>query len=699
MKNYTVTNINNKPTLYSDGKTIPPVIYALSDIPASASYSAQANRNIKNFGEAGVNLVAIDANLAIGWRRVTPFDSEGIRAEITGATDANPNSKVFLRLHVNPPYWWMRDNPDECIIYRTPNGDIPGIDDGESDRMIRNDGEHKYMRVSIASQKWINDAKKCLEIFLESLKGTKEAESLAAIQIACGINGEWHQWGVDVSKPMKKMFCDYLHEKYQTEENLRKAWNNPTVTFETAEFHPEPGYCKDDGAIRNPLNSQCSIDSQHCNQQAAPKAILEFCKVVKKMMPNILCGSFYAYYLGISGYTDSYGGDCTTVGGHLCPELLFEARDTVDFVCGPFPYLENRSAYGVPMHRMMAESLRLHNMLWITEMDQIPAGLEKSQTEACDRIEETICIMRRECINPLLSGHGFWFYDHRFIPMGNEIPPPSTIYRKSGWWDKPELMEEVGKIYKLAEKITAKKHESAADVLLVYDTDSLYYRTEIEDKEYLMHKVLSENGIIFDCIYDKDISICDTSRYKCIIFANSVKVTPQHRKAVRALAQKALVVHMNSHGYCDGQTLSDTNISDTVGMNVHITDADSIIFSDDTIHLSGKSVQPFAIEDKEAQPLAHYDNGKVAAAIKNNDVYIPIQYIPSSLIDNVINKANLHRWCDSGEPVFVGNGYVMICCRESGKRNIYLPNGKQITAESDGLATLVYDIESGERII
>ena len=95
MKNYTVTNINNKPTLYSDGKTIPPVIYALSDIPASASYSAQANRNIKNFGEAGVNLVAIDANLAIGWRRVTPFDSEGIRAEITGATDANPNAKVF----------------------------------------------------------------------------------------------------------------------------------------------------------------------------------------------------------------------------------------------------------------------------------------------------------------------------------------------------------------------------------------------------------------------------------------------------------------------------------------------------------------------------------------------------------------------------------------------------------------------------
>lgn len=695
----TVKNINNKPTFCSNDEIIAPVIYALSDIPASSSASAQAYHNIKNFGKAGVNLVAVDANLNIGWRKVTPFDSEGLLAEITAVTDANPDALVFLRIHVNPPYWWMRDNPDECIVYRTTKGDFNGIDDGEPDRLIRNDGEHKFMRVSLASRKWIDDAKKCLEIFLESLKGTKEADSLVAIQIACGTFGEWHQWGVDVSKPMQSMFYDYLNNKYQTDENLQKAWNNPNVTIKTAKFHPEPSYNKDHTPLRNPQTSQESIDSQHCLQIVAPKTILEFCKTVKKVMPDILCGSFYGYYFGVSIYESSYGGNCVTVGGHLCPEILFEAREYIDFLCGPFPYTENRNADGVPMQRVLAESMRLHNMLWLTEMDQRPIGVEKFHAGDPKKLDETICAMRRDCIYPLLCGLGFWFYDHRTIPLGNENPPLSTIYRKSGWWDKAELMTEVANIYKLSHKIANRKYESVADVLLVYDTDSLYYRTVIDDKEYMMHKTLSENGVVFDCIYDKDISICDITRYKCVIFANSQKVDENHRKLVREISQKCLVIHMNAHGCCDGYTISDKNISDTVGMNMKATEAESVIFDDNTIDIQSGAVYPYEICDTDATPIAHYNNGKVAAAIKNNDVYIPIQYIPATLCDKLMKQVKVHRWCDSGEPVIAGGGFVLINCHRKGTRTLNLPNGKRITVKSNGFSSQVYDIESGEQIM
>ena len=28
---------------------------------------------------------------------------------------ANPDAKILLRLHVNPPYWWMKDNMEETV--------------------------------------------------------------------------------------------------------------------------------------------------------------------------------------------------------------------------------------------------------------------------------------------------------------------------------------------------------------------------------------------------------------------------------------------------------------------------------------------------------------------------------------------------------------------------------------------------------
>jgi hypothetical protein len=114
------------PSIYIDGVKVPPVLYGLSDIPGSKSCTAQAQRNIYAFAKAGINLVNADTGLHLGWHRITPFDTEPLIQEIAGVLDANPKAKILLRLHMNPPYWWLRDNPDECIVYRTPEGDFPG---------------------------------------------------------------------------------------------------------------------------------------------------------------------------------------------------------------------------------------------------------------------------------------------------------------------------------------------------------------------------------------------------------------------------------------------------------------------------------------------------------------------------------------------------------------------------------------------
>ena len=199
MNKYEISSERNAPTLRINGQNVPPVLYCLSDIPGSRSNTAQAQKNIKNFADAGIQLVSADTCLHLGWHKVSPFDPEAMREEIGAVLDANPNAKVFLRLHMNPPYWWLRDHPEECVVYRYPDGDRPGVDDGEQDRLIRGDGgsPHLCMRVSLASKVWISEAKEKLILFLESLKGTREGDALMAVQFACGIFGEWHQWGID----------------------------------------------------------------------------------------------------------------------------------------------------------------------------------------------------------------------------------------------------------------------------------------------------------------------------------------------------------------------------------------------------------------------------------------------------------------------------------------------------------------------
>ena len=128
--NARLKNEDGKVNIYINDKRTPPIIFALSDFPAANSNTHYAFKNIQNFKNQGINIVSADANLNIGWKKVTPFDCEAISAEIESVLDANPDAKVLLRLHLNPPYWWLRDNPEECIVYRTEGGDFAGIDNG-----------------------------------------------------------------------------------------------------------------------------------------------------------------------------------------------------------------------------------------------------------------------------------------------------------------------------------------------------------------------------------------------------------------------------------------------------------------------------------------------------------------------------------------------------------------------------------------
>ena len=252
-----VRMMNNRPTLLLDGADTLPLIYALSDFPGADSRTYQAQKNIAAFRQAGINLVACDTNLLLGWYKAAEGDYDALRAELSYVLDANPDARIFLRLHLNPPYWWLRDHPDELIVYRTSEGDLPGVDNGDSDRLIRGDKD-RLLRVSTASELWRREAGDRLHGFLKSLKNTPEGRALAAVQVAYGLNGEWHQLGTDVGPAMQTAFRRHLRTLYTDEAALQTAWNDPSVTFDTAPFDMRsPARMKNGTAISEKLS--CAV--------------------------------------------------------------------------------------------------------------------------------------------------------------------------------------------------------------------------------------------------------------------------------------------------------------------------------------------------------------------------------------------------------------------------------------------------------
>ena len=700
-----VVNRKGYPELIIDGISAAPIVYALSDFPGAKSNTVYAQRNIRNFGEQGINIVALDTELRLGWRKGLPFDPDPLIAEITDAIEANSNAKFIVRLHINAPYWWCKDNPYECVLYRTPEGDHPSIDRGEDYvRLIR--GDKDELRASAASEKFLFEACENIKVFLEALKGTKEGNSLLGIQPAYGFCGEWHAFGTDVSLPMRKYFKHWLIDKYKTEDALKAAWNDNAVTFESAEFHPECYRCGDDISMRDPRYSQNTADAQIAFQKVNVDAIIRLCRTVKSAMPNILCGSFYGYIVCVAE-------GVMPIEGHLGIDTIYKNRDAIDFLAGPACYRGNRKSDGVPMQRTLLESHRLNGLLWLTEMDQAPVDTDIYIGGNPQKFNETLSVLYRNAIMPLLGGEGFWFYDHRLVPgvtarlpeevpAGTKINPfASNIYHKKGWWDNPHIMSKIGELKQFAEQVRGREYSVNSDVLIVIDLDSYYYRASGKDSDgyYEILESFGRAGVAVNLIYACDIDKCDISKYKCVVFASSFAITPEERKLYEEKTKNTTAVFLNSHGYCDKSTLSEENISAAVSMKMERRIESAMFYEDGTKEELSKSIQPvFSPQTDGAKVLTRYEDGAPAAVHKENRIYIPNVSVSESLANYIVDISGAHRWTLSREPVVCGFGYVMLNCQRPGKRTLVFPSGKTVEVKTDDFATMVFDIESGKRV-
>jgi len=701
---------SGSPALYTDGKREIPMLLGLSDFPGASTITYYAHKNIANFASVGIHLLSADVQLCNGWHKHSPFEIDSIRAEIAAAIEADPETKVLLRFHVNPPYWWLKDHPDECVRYR----DFELIDDGEHrGRLIANDSSF-HIRASIASEKWLDETSEKIRECCQMLWNTEEGSHVLGIQVAYGLWGEWSQFGPDRSKPMIRRFRRFLKEKYKTEEALRKAWDNPYVTFEDAPFAPEPTQPGDEGVFRHPVKSRHIMDAQECVQTVVPEAIIRFCETVKKSWGRpVLAGAFNGYYISVSGQNRA-------TSGQMLPQLLYSRKDVIDFLCGPCPYMQNRLPENIPMQRAPLESHRLRGMLWLTEMDQYPAGTADYVYGDPNRIDETVAQMRRNVLQPLLGGQGMWFYDHRIVPResvqdwekgiyalpGSKNPYLSNLYIKKGWWERREFLKEIENLHTLAGKYMKEAYRPAADVAVVYNPDVHFHMSRVIDAEYEVQEAVARTGVSYDCIYLRDLEVSELDRYKVIVFANANHLSEDQRKMIKKTCAGKHIVWLYAAGYSDDETMNVDNIFRTTTVRAEKCDLESAY----TTLATGKIVSfphqykefnpIFCVNDPDAEPLAVYpESGKIAAARKGANWYFGVPLFDPETSMRIMKEASAHIYTESGDPVIAGNGLVALNSRYGGKRTLTLRNGKTVSCELAPFTTAVFDAETGERVL
>lgn len=493
-----------EPRLIVDGKKIPSVWFALSDIPGARPSTDYAQKAIAQFSDCGINVVCGDCNLQSGWKEDGSVDVRDFLKETEGILRANANAYIVMRLHVNPPYWWMRKNPDELIRYygmeNTDSGDY-------GDRLIAMDRKPNEMRASYASKKFLSDCSKVITAYLKAVKQAG-VDRLLGVQVAYGTCGEWHWWGsnyidersVDYGKAMLEYFRDFVREKYKTVERLKEAYgtdeNFDNVRFAT----PSERHEKNDLGLR----SARAVDALICLQRSRTDAIATLCKAVKAADENLLAGSFYGYFFG--------AGDAMFEQGRLFED------ENVDFIAATAPYGKNKQCGNFHNYRHLAESMRLNGMLYLNEMDQGYKAHSVYRDETpiyeCESEEEYRAVLKRNIMENILRGNGAWYYDHRLRT--------DSIYEKAGYWDKEERLQTISELQRVCKNLIEKKYVKTTDVLIVFDGKSRYYFADSFLKNsydaFDCLDAIMKSGAGVDFIALDDIEKCDVSRYKCVVF-------------------------------------------------------------------------------------------------------------------------------------------------------------------------------------
>ncbi len=737
MANARIENYNGYPAIMIDGKVYPPM---MATVKTSKIDTIEVDREYyRSLGKSGIKIFFLICDTL--WIKPNALDLLCEEAEII--LNEVPDAYIMLRLGMHPTAEWCEQNPDETMTYS----------DGakKQAQLYTESFETLYPAMySLSSQKWREDASKAMLEIFEKLKETPFWVRIAGCFFAAGGTSEWYYltpteytakstytdsggWiqttdtdynnvYADLSPAFRKEFSRYLKAKYETDENLRKAWKDEAASIENPKIpdcdaryfiygvdydlkYPEFSIV-DSAEAKMPDNGtnighfidmdkrRDVFDFFRAWHEGTANSIIHFGTVLKNAYPNMLTGAFY----GSAGCTKFFGfGQIGSVD-----KILNSGK--VDFLASPGVY-ENRCPGGFTGQRQNFDSFRLKNTIFVVEDDTRTHFENKSNQSLYELydIEDTYHVLKREFGRNLCQDTQAWWFDQH---TGGGRYKDEKIY---------ELFEKQQKIAREAYEYDRRKN---SEIAIIYDEESYHVisdESNVQLIELFRNYEIDIVGTPIDRYLHNDMANENMPDYKLYIFANTLCLTDEEREIIKKKLAKnhATALFMYGSGIinADADTAFDAKHMETLsGIKSKRLDGvfnakfrmegnhpiakelkDDVFYGDfdrlmrfnvstyigKTREMRDMLVPLLYSDDSEAETIAVFaDSKKPAMAVKDcgefTSIYCGAKFVNAQVVRAIAKFAGCHIYCDTGDVLYANKNYITFHAASGGEKLIKL---------------------------
>ncbi|MBR7137935.1 MAG: hypothetical protein IKD44_00160 [Lentisphaeria bacterium] len=514
-----------------------------------------------------------------------------------------PDAMILLQFRIAHMREFCTKYPKETMVFGT--GPVDSNDELYG-RPLRPSPASMQLRKTI--EDWMSQ-------MADFVKKQPWGNRVAAVRVSYGIYSEWHSFGMyqapDLSQPMQKAFRAYLKKKYKNLSALRKAWNDPKVTFETASVPSSKERWGKDRFFRSPKQDAKELDFYDCYAHTHADLLLFMAKLAKEKFPGRLCGAYYGYAL------TNHPPEGATV-------LLDKVASSpyIDFLSSPPPYTAaSRLAGGPYLSRGLASTLSRYGKLLFIEDDSRFHHIAKYAVKAITTrsANESRMTMRRNMFNTLFERCGIQFCD----PIGMRL-------RRPGAFDDPSIDLGIKESLTAMEKALPLAGESGNEVAVIFNSmERLRHHAPPRFSKLNLGNlvnshalsVLYRTGVPFDLMSHTDF-LASKNKYKVYVFLNAFTNTAAERKAIREKIRRKGVTALffNGAGYVTPQGFSAAAMEDLTGMKIAVDKKGKnsvLVFDNKWGRLSNNNrgiEERFIVNDPAAAVFARYAADKKAAA-------------------------------------------------------------------------------------
>jgi hypothetical protein len=673
-----IVNHNGSPTLFINNNPVPPMWFF---------QSPPIKHSLHEFHSAGIDIVT--AAMPLGWTR-DGSDFSAFDQSINEILASNESAFIVPRINLSAPGWWVEAHEKELTRYARNVGWVNNVWGGT---------KHN----SFASMLWRKEASDALRRLIRHVINAPYSDRVAGYHISSGIYGEWHYWSAtdlpDTSESMRQVFIKHIKKMYDGDiRKLRKAWNDPMVTFKTITVPGEKErYSGDVGVFRDPGRSRKVRDYYYAFHQNTADVIEEFGRVVKEETDG------KSFVIVFYGYTPDM--NWPVEGDHRALNRIIDSH-RIDCFSSPHSYSRRKSGEDAYPRHFMA-SVRLHGKCFIDEADDRTHLARDPQYTHVETLNDSLQVLRREFMYALTNQAGLWFMDQQGF-----------------WYSDQAIMNEIKLMKHWLDRSIGEKRKSVAEIAVFYSLDSAFNMINQPSSENLVGAAaynetvgqLTRMGAPFDMYLIDDLLSNRLPSYKIYIFPDAYYLNNAQREAIEKLkTDKNTLIFMYAPGFVSDEHLSITAMSGLIGINMKMNkegapfrilerrnNTGTFTYGNDRIQ-----APTFFADDEKAEIIGiNPRTGKGTLVRKGfgnwTSVYSLVPEIPWQVLGHIIENAGVHRYQDSGDILQANNLYIGFHSSSDGQKTLLLPKsvpvfdifaGQQL-AESTN--TISIDLASGQ---